>query len=65
MAISKENIVRTSGTTWRHKTAEEKLREAGIDPKVANMYINLDQAYAKQNRLYNHDECNGCALCEL
>ena len=29
--------------TWRQKTAEEKLKEANIDPKVANLYIALNE----------------------
>ena len=30
---------------WRYQTAEEKLIEAGIDPKVAKLYIAINEQY--------------------
>lgn len=29
--------------TWRAKTAEERLREAKIEPEVANLYIAINE----------------------
>lgn len=50
--LEKDKIYNHGGgfTTWRAKTAEEKLRESGIKPEVANLYIALSEKSHDKNK---------------